>query len=105
MELYGLSSSTCLQSVQAHEGPIWSICIKPDQRGLVSASADNDLKFWNFELVEDESFSKVCYNFFFVYVRAEQREKERGNSELLFTFALNMAIRSSDNQEAGHCTR
>jgi U3 small nucleolar RNA-associated protein 12 len=28
LELYGLSSSSCLQSVVAHSGPVWSIAIR-----------------------------------------------------------------------------
>lgn len=59
LELYGLSSSSCLQSIVAHSGPVWSIAIRPDLRGLVSVSADHEVKFWDFELVEDASFSKT----------------------------------------------
>lgn len=36
-----------LQSVQAHSGPVWGIDIRPDKGGLVTGSADKDVKFWD----------------------------------------------------------
>lgn len=35
---------------QAHTGPVWSIALNPDGLGCVSASADKDVKFWEFEM-------------------------------------------------------
>ena len=32
----------------AHTGAIWSLCVRPDGRGFASASADKDVKFWDF---------------------------------------------------------
>jgi WD40 repeat protein len=32
----------------AHAGAIWSLCVRPDGRGFASASADKDVKFWDF---------------------------------------------------------
>lgn len=29
-------------------GPIWSIAIRPDGKGLVTGSGDKDIKFWEF---------------------------------------------------------
>ena len=31
------------------------MCIAPDRRGFVSGSADHDVKFWEFELTNDEN--------------------------------------------------
>ncbi|CAO1614464.1 unnamed protein product [Sympodiomycopsis kandeliae] len=34
----------------AHSGPVWSIALNPDGLSCVSASADKDVKFWEFEM-------------------------------------------------------
>ena len=48
--LYDLSSSSLLESIPAHAGPLWSLHVRPDGRGLVTGSADKDVKFWDFEV-------------------------------------------------------
>ncbi|GAA6062841.1 hypothetical protein JCM10212_001847 [Sporobolomyces blumeae] len=50
--LYDLSSSALLESIPAHTAPLWSIHVRPDGRGLVTGSADKDIKFWDFEVRE-----------------------------------------------------
>ncbi|GAA5940698.1 snoRNA-binding rRNA-processing protein DIP2 [Sporobolomyces koalae] len=50
--LYDLSSSSLLETVPAHTGPLWSLHVRPDGRGLVTGSADKDVKFWDFEVRE-----------------------------------------------------
>lgn len=57
--LYDISSSTLLAETQAHEGAVWSIQVRPDQRGLVSGSADKDVKFWDFEMKETDQGAQV----------------------------------------------
>lgn len=57
--LYDISSSTLLAETQAHTGAIWSIQVRPDQRGLVSGSADKDVKFWDFEMKESDSNAQI----------------------------------------------
>lgn len=52
--LYDLSSSSLLETFQAHTGPVWSLHVRPDGRGLVTGSADKDIKFWDFEVREIE---------------------------------------------------
>ena len=32
----------------AHEGAIWSLAVRPDGKGFVTASADKEVKFWDF---------------------------------------------------------
>jgi U3 small nucleolar RNA-associated protein 12 len=46
LELYDLPSSTLVDTVDAHEGNVWSIQISPDKKGLVTGSADKTVKFW-----------------------------------------------------------
>ncbi len=36
----------------AHTGAVWSLCVRPDGRGFASASADKDVKFWDFTVEE-----------------------------------------------------
>ncbi|GAA6013590.1 hypothetical protein JCM10207_004784 [Rhodosporidiobolus poonsookiae] len=50
--LYDLSSSSLLETFSAHTGPLWSLHVRPDGRGLVTGSADKDVKFWDFEARE-----------------------------------------------------
>ncbi|KAJ3270719.1 hypothetical protein HDV01_007475 [Terramyces sp. JEL0728] len=58
--LYELSSSSLLETIQAHEGPIWGIQILPDKQGMVTASQDKTVKFFKFGLIEDENYSKIA---------------------------------------------
>ncbi|XP_033866822.3 WD repeat-containing protein 3-like [Acipenser ruthenus] len=55
LQIFELSSGILLETVDAHEGALWSICLSPDQRGIVSGGADKMVKFWDFELVKDEN--------------------------------------------------
>ncbi|BGP42296.1 beta transducin [Rhodotorula kratochvilovae] len=50
--LYDLSSSALLETFDAHTAPLWSLHVRPDGRGLVTGSADKDIKFWDFEVRE-----------------------------------------------------
>lgn len=52
--LYDVQSSTLLHTYAAHGGPVWSLHVRPDGKGLVSGSADKDVKFWEFEMREVE---------------------------------------------------
>lgn len=50
IELYDLATSTLLESVEAHEGAIWSLDLTPDGTSLVTGSADKTIKFWDFKI-------------------------------------------------------
>lgn len=53
--LYDIASSALLESFDnAHSGAVWSVHVRPDSRGLVSGSADKDVKFWDFGVREVE---------------------------------------------------
>ncbi|KAI1796288.1 WD40 repeat-like protein [Ganoderma leucocontextum] len=47
--IYDIASSSLVDTVQAHSASVWSIHLRPDDTGLVSGSADKDVKFWDFE--------------------------------------------------------
>ncbi len=45
-----------LDNIQGHEedSSVWSLCLRPDKNGFVSGSADKSVKFWSFNLIDDE---------------------------------------------------
>ncbi|XP_042722780.1 WD repeat-containing protein 3 [Lagopus leucura] len=55
LQLYDLASGSLMETLNAHDGAVWSIALSPDQRGFVTGGADKCVKFWDFELVKDES--------------------------------------------------
>ncbi|XP_078265225.1 WD repeat-containing protein 3 [Rhinoraja longicauda] len=59
LQLFDLASGNMLETFDAHDGAVWSISLAPDQRGIVSGSADKTVKFWEFELVKDENSSQT----------------------------------------------
>lgn len=54
LALYDIATSTLLSTDKAHSAAVWTINVRPDGRGLVSGSADKDVKFWDFEMREVE---------------------------------------------------
>uniref|UniRef100_A0A8C0MCW5 WD repeat-containing protein 3 n=1 Tax=Canis lupus familiaris TaxID=9615 RepID=A0A8C0MCW5_CANLF len=55
LQLYDLASGNLLETINAHDGALWSLSLSPDQRGFVTGGADKSVKFWDFELVKDEN--------------------------------------------------
>ncbi|KAK7913686.1 hypothetical protein WMY93_013897 [Mugilogobius chulae] len=54
LQIFELASGSLLETVDAHGGALWSLCLAPDQRGIVTGGADKTVKFWDFELIKDE---------------------------------------------------
>ncbi|KAL2852464.1 hypothetical protein BJY01DRAFT_207874 [Aspergillus pseudoustus] len=54
LEIFDIASSTLLDTIKAHEGPVWSLQVHPDGKSLVSGSADKSAKFWDFKVVQEE---------------------------------------------------
>lgn len=54
LEVFDIASSTLLDTIKAHDGPVWSLQVHPDGKSMVSASADKTAKFWNFQVVQEE---------------------------------------------------
>lgn len=54
LELFDIASSTLLDTLKAHDGPIWSLDIHPNGRSMATGSADKTVKFWNFEIKQDK---------------------------------------------------
>ncbi|KAK4994203.1 beta transducin [Elasticomyces elasticus] len=54
IELYDIASSALIETVQAHEGAIWTLQVHPDGKSVVTGSADKTAKFWTFDVVLEE---------------------------------------------------
>lgn len=54
LEIFDIASSTLIDTVKAHEGPVWTMHVHPDGRSLATGSADKSTKFFNFEVVQEE---------------------------------------------------
>jgi U3 small nucleolar RNA-associated protein 12 len=52
--LFDVSTSLLIDHVQAHNGPINCITLKPDKMGFITASGDKQIKIWDFELITHE---------------------------------------------------
>ncbi|KNC49676.1 WD repeat domain 3 [Thecamonas trahens ATCC 50062] len=48
--IFDLRTAALIDAIQAHEGAVWAIRIHPSGNRLVTASADAELKCWDFEL-------------------------------------------------------
>uniref|UniRef100_A0A8C6XQW5 WD repeat domain 3 n=1 Tax=Naja naja TaxID=35670 RepID=A0A8C6XQW5_NAJNA len=55
LQLFDLASGCLLETVDAHEGALWSISLSSDQRGFITGGADKSVKFWEFQLVKDRN--------------------------------------------------
>lgn len=54
LEVFDIASSTLLDAIKAHDGPVWSLHVHPDGKSMVSGSADKTAKFWDFKVVQEE---------------------------------------------------
>ncbi|KAH8700689.1 putative small nucleolar ribonucleoprotein complex subunit Dip2 [Talaromyces proteolyticus] len=54
LEVFDIASSTLLDTVKAHDGPVWTLQVHPDGKSMVTGSADKTAKFWNFQVVQEE---------------------------------------------------
>ena len=54
LELYDLPSSSLVNTIDAHEGHVWSVEVSPDRGAIVTGSADKSVKFWNVDVVTEE---------------------------------------------------
>ncbi|KPM41793.1 U3 small nucleolar RNA-associated protein 12 [Neonectria ditissima] len=54
LQLFDVASAALLDSVDAHEGAIWSLSVHPNGQSVVSGSADKTAKFWEFKIIQEE---------------------------------------------------
>ncbi|OBZ89555.1 WD repeat-containing protein 3 [Choanephora cucurbitarum] len=74
LELYDIGSSSLVESVKAHDGPVYSMQVRPDKRGFVTGSADKDVKFWDFDMVQDKN--SAAKRLTFVHMRTLKMSDE-----------------------------
>lgn len=54
LELFDIATSSSIETVKAHDGPIWTLHVHPDGKSMATGSADKSAKFFSFEVVEEE---------------------------------------------------
>ncbi|OJJ47928.1 hypothetical protein ASPZODRAFT_15373 [Penicilliopsis zonata CBS 506.65] len=54
LEVFDIASSTLLDTIKAHDGPVWSLHVHPDGKSMASGGADKTAKFWTFQIVQEE---------------------------------------------------
>ena len=54
LEIFDIASSALIETVKAHESPVWTLHVHPDGRSVATGSADKSVKFFNFEVVQEE---------------------------------------------------
>jgi U3 small nucleolar RNA-associated protein 12 len=59
VHLYDLSSSSLIESVEAHEGAVWGLQVRPDKTGFATGSADKEVKFWDFCLIGNDGGKRL----------------------------------------------
>jgi U3 small nucleolar RNA-associated protein 12 len=52
IEIFDIAGADRTQVLEAHGGSVWSLAPLPDGSGFVSGSADKNVKFWDYELVQ-----------------------------------------------------
>ena len=54
LELFDISTSSLIDTVKAHEGPVWTLHVHPDGRSIATGSADKSVRFFDFEVIQEE---------------------------------------------------
>jgi U3 small nucleolar RNA-associated protein 12 len=54
LELFDIASSALIERMDAHDGSIWTLHVHPDGRSVATGSADKTVKFWKFEIAQEE---------------------------------------------------
>lgn len=52
---FDVPAGLAVETLEAHEGPIWSCAVHPSGLSAVTCSADKDVKFWEFEMTTPEA--------------------------------------------------
>lgn len=55
LQVFDIAAGTLIESLAAHTGAVWSLCMTATRNGIVTGSADHDVKFFDFELAPTES--------------------------------------------------
>lgn len=69
VQIFDIASNTLLETVDAHQGAVWSLILMPDNRGLITGSADQEVRFWDFELMVDPEYSQTSKRLTLIHSR------------------------------------
>ncbi|XP_063403834.1 WD repeat-containing protein 3-like isoform X1 [Mytilus trossulus] len=76
LQLFDVASGVLLDTIDSHTTAVWGICMAPDKRGVVTGSADKTVKFWNFEMVSDETYSESSKRLSLEHVKTLQMDED-----------------------------
>lgn len=76
LQIFDIGSGSLLEEIEGHSGAVWSVCMSPDKRGLVSGSADKEVKFWMFELVASQENQSGSQQLTLKHVRTLKLEED-----------------------------
>jgi len=76
IQLFDISAGVLLESIEAHEGAVWGLSLAPDKKGFATGSADHEVKFWEFELMDDAQFSTVSKRLSMTHVKTLKMSEE-----------------------------
>ncbi|KAJ1789527.1 beta transducin [Coemansia sp. RSA 2167] len=51
LELYDIAAAARVETLDAHDGAVWTIDVHPDRKSVATGGADKAVKFWSLELV------------------------------------------------------
>lgn len=54
IELFDITSASLIETLEAHGGAIWSLQVLPDGKSMATGSADKTVKFFSFNIVQEE---------------------------------------------------
>lgn len=54
LEVFDIASSTLIETINAHDGAVWTLHVHPDGKSIVTGSADKSAKFWSFDIFQEE---------------------------------------------------
>ncbi|KND02726.1 uncharacterized protein SPPG_01809 [Spizellomyces punctatus DAOM BR117] len=49
-----------LETIEAHEGPVWSLQVWPDRKGVTTGSQDKEIKFWECGMVVQDGVRRAA---------------------------------------------
>jgi U3 small nucleolar RNA-associated protein 13 len=61
LKLWDIKTSTCVKSIDAHEGKIWGMSASTDENLLVTCASDSSVTIWRVGFIsfETDSLSKL----------------------------------------------
>ena len=100
LDLYHVSSSTLVQSFNAHSKAVKSVALRPDGRGCLSGGADGDVKEWDFEISASKDAQVGEQVLTLVHIRTLRVEEEvttlaySKNGSLVLVALMDSTVRS-----------